>query len=365
MSVNRRTITLIVVVVAVSAGIYAITWWQRSRETQRLLKDLQDRDHAVATEAIEGLCARAPAIRDELLTLLAGGDDLTRWRAAELLGFAGGPGVRAALTAALDDSYPDVRLNAALSLGRLKAREAAGRIAMMAQAPDEELPVRIAAVNALRLLGAEDQLDALMALVEARPAPLPAEEKVAEEPAPAAATPTAPVAPPPAAAEPPVPPPDDTWLLRVAAVQTVGILAPAAQMRWMPEAPEVPAEDRTDTAPELEPAGPAARAMTVLTAAVDPEQEPNANVRQAACYALGDLLGLLAPDDKTSSATIQVLVGAMRDEASEVRIAAAHTLNIIPVSPADLPVVQDALAEALNDDHYWVRQAAMEATQGG
>ena len=46
-----------------------------------------------------------------------------------------------------------------------------------------------------------------------------------------------------------------------------------------------------------------------------------------------------------------------------MRIAAVHTLNIIP-APPDLPVGRMP-AEALNDDHYWVRQAAMEATQGG
>lgn len=365
MPVNRRTLTLIIVVVAVIAGVYAITWWQRSRETQRLLKDLQDRDHAVATEAIEGLRDRVPAIRDELLAMLTGGDNHTRWRAAELLGFAGGPQVREALTGALTDSYPDVRLNAALSLARLNARDAAAPVATLAADPDEELPVRIAAVNALRSLRADDQLDTLIQLVEARPEPPPAEEEVAPEPAPAAPAPgtTAPAAAAPAV-EAPAPPPDETWLLRVAAVRAVAILAPSAQMHRAPEQPEVAAEGAAGDLPELEAAGPASRAVAVLAASTDPRQEPHASVRQAACYALGDLLGL-SPDDQSTATAIQALVDALGDEISDVRIAAVHTLNIIDVPPADVQMVQDALTEALNDDHYWVRQAAMEATHGG
>jgi len=353
MPVNRRTVTLIVVVVAVIAGVYAITWWQRARETQRLLQDLRAQDHAIATEAIEGLRDRGPAIRGELLDMLVQGDDRTRWRAAELLAFAGGARARAALTSALDDPYADVRMNAALSLARLKARDAAGRIALLATDPDEELAVRIAAVNALRMLRAEGQLDALIELVEARPAPPPPEGEELAEPAEGAA-----------AVEAPEPPPDETWLLRAAAVRAVAIVGASARELAAPVEAETPPTEQAEALPGLEPAGPASRIAQLLDDSIDPLLEPNANVRRAACYALGDLVAL-QPDEAVMARGVDVLVAALQDESSEVRIAAAHTLNIIDVPASRLQTVEDALAEALNDDHYWVRQAAMEATEGG
>ena len=353
MPVNRRTVTLIAVVVAVIAGVYAITWWQRARETQRLLQDLHAQDHAGATEAIEGLRDRAGAVRDELLAMLVEGDDHTRWRAAELLAFAGGAAARTALTRALDDPYADVRLNAALSLAKLRVRDAAPRIAQLATDPEEELAVRLAAVNALRMLSAEAQLDALIELVEARPAPPPAEGDEPPEPAEGAA-----------AAEVVEPAVDDTWLLRAAAVRAAAIIGAAARPTAGAAKAEPPPSEPAEARPGLEPAGPAARVAELLDDSTDPLIEPNANVRQAACYALADLVAL-QPDEQVRARGVDALLAALKDESSEVRIAAVHTLRIIRVPPDRMQTVADAFAEALNDDHYWVRQAAMEATDGG
>lgn len=319
-----------------------------------MLQDLQARDHAVAAEAIEGLRDRAPAIRDELLTMLAQGDYRTRWRAAELLGFAGGAAVREALIGVLDDPYADVRLNAARSLARLRARDAAGRIAMMATDPDEELPVRLAAVDALRMLAAADQLDALLRLIEDRPPIPPVGEEAGASTAEDAAADTSEEE----------PPPDETGLLRVAAVRAVAVVGAAAILRGTASPSEPSPVEDAEAEPETEAESPASRVLSVVIASTDPQHEPNPNVRQAACYALGDLLELSA--DRAGVANgVRALVNALKDEVSEVRIAAAHTLNIITVPPEDLQMVQEALAQAANDDHYWVRQAALEAMAGG
>jgi len=355
MHVNRRTVILILVVVAVIAGVYAITWWQRSRETQRLLTDLRMADHGVATRAMTGLRDRAPAIRKELLEMLRSGNDHVRWRAAVLLSEADGPAVREALTAALADPVADVRLNAALSLGRLNARSAAGAIARLAGDEAEEVIVRTAALRALRMLRAHQYLDEVRELVADRPEPAPeaavtesetaateeagAEEEETEE---APADPTAPV--------------------RQAAVRALPVLAAAAWVRGGGRV-SAAAEQAGEGQQTVDPALPAAQLLIESTRA---ENEPNADVRQAACYALGDL-ATLVPDPTVDERVARALAGALEeDESSDVRIAAAHVLGVMDAPPDAIPVIRRALEDvAMFDDHYWVRQAALEATNGG
>ncbi|MGD9498160.1 MAG: HEAT repeat domain-containing protein [Armatimonadota bacterium] len=337
---NRRSVTLIMVIVGVIAAVYAITWWQRSRETQRLLEDLSSGDHFVATKAITGLRERAPAIKEELLQRLRGGDVHVRWRAAMLLRYAGGADVRDALVTALSDGYPDVRLNAALSLGMLQARRAIPDIARLAGNADEEVAVRAAAVRALAMLRAGDQLRLVSDLAADRP-PLPP--------------------PPPAEGEEAVEvPPDTLGPVRQAAVRALPILAAVAQEAAGPlaettEAPEA-AEPGTAPAP---PAGPALETVEILAASASALQEPNVSVRQAACYALGDLATLVA-HSRVLSRALRSLVDASEDEASDVRIAAVYPLRLLPVPPELAPAVEQVMEAAVNDDHYWVRLAAEE-----
>ncbi len=337
MHVNRRTVTLVVVVIAVIAGVYAITWWQRTRETERLLTDLQVADHGVATKAMEGLRDRASAISDRLVRLLREGGDQQRWRAAVLLGDAGGARVRDALVEALNDPSADVRLAAALSLGRLGARGAADRIAMLAADADEEIVVRAGAVRTLGRLRASEHLDDVRKIVADRPEPPPPPpEEGGEE-----------------AADAEEPPPDDTAPLRRAAVHAAAVLGATADVSGAAEADGEEA------------AGPAARTAAVLIASSVAANEPNATVRLSACYALADLAAL-SPDPEIRLQVVRALAGALQsDEVADVRIAAAHSLRIIEAPPDAAEIARRALDEARFDDHYWVREAAMEATQGG
>ena len=146
--------------------------------------------------------------------------------------------------------------------------------------------MRIAAVNALRLLRAEDQLDIDCAR---RGAPGPTSRGGEGCGARACRSDSGrSCAPDLHGCGESAPPPDDTWLLRWPRCRP-GILA-LPQMRRMPKAGVSRGSDRYHRSRSW-PGGFAGSDRP--TAAADPEQEPNANVRQAACYALGDLLGLL------------------------------------------------------------------------
>ncbi len=54
MKVNRRTAMLLIIVLVVIVGVYAITQWQRARETGNLLEALKSTDHSEATKAATG-----------------------------------------------------------------------------------------------------------------------------------------------------------------------------------------------------------------------------------------------------------------------------------------------------------------------
>lgn len=354
MHVNRRTVILIAVVVAVIAGVYAITWWQRARETRRLLDDLRMADHGAATKAMTGLRDRAASIRGELLEMLRRGDDHVRWRAAVLLSEADGPAVREALVAALADPAADVRLNAALSLGRLNAKNAAGAIAKLAGDKDEEVMVRAGAVRALRMLRAYQYLDDVRELVADRPEP-PPEPAEQDEAAAAEDTATDEEA---AAEEAPA---DPTAPVRLAAVRALPVLAAAA---WVHKGGTAAASE--DAAGAQAPVDPALAAAQLLIESTRAENEPNADVRQAACYALGDLAALV-PDPTVDERVARALAGALEeDEISDVRIAAAHVLAVMDAPKEAIPVITRALEDVARfDDHYWVRQAALEAINGG
>ncbi len=143
----------------------------------------------------------------------------------------------------------------------------------------------------------------------------------------------------------------------------------------------------------------APKAVSALAAALDLEAtEENAPLRQAAIVALGNIheseavtevvAHLAVPDSEAeaepdptvrtlaaeslaqapkageealAAATRALTQALARDEASEVRIAAAHGLGQMHL-PRDLSQqVTSALENAQDDVHYWVRRAAKEA----
>jgi HEAT repeat protein len=324
MNVNRRTLMLLIIFVAVIGGVYAITLWQRGRETARLLTEVQSTNHGTATEAIVSLRERVPSVRPELINLMRHADPDVRWRAALLLGETTDRESRDALLAALTDEAPTVRTQATLALGKREVRTSADRIALIAATEWEDLAVRVAALQALRMLRAGEYLDQAMAIAGDRPPPPPppAESEDAEEEEVEEYT-------------------DDTALLRAEAVHAVATLAAAH-----PDAAR-----RAD-------------GIEMLVASTNAAEEPNADVRRAACYAIGDLAAGVRSDELQRSA-VNALIAAMDDELGDVRIAATHTLRIMS-TPAEMrDSVRRAMNSALNDDHYWVRQVAEEAVSGG
>ena len=341
MKVNRRTWTLLIVAVAVIGGVYAITVWQRGRETRRLLDELRSPDHAVAAQAMTSLRDRVPSVRKQLMQDAAGTTGPTRWRAIELLAEVKDAASRDALMNALQDADPTVRASAAMSLGKRGVRGAADRIAILAASDDELIEVRLAAIRALAMLGTATHVAEVASIATTRPAPPPEEpeEPVETEEAEAAEEVEAP-------AEPEEEWSDETAELRVEAVRTIATLGASAR----------PEGAATGTSPAIE-------AVNVLTEACSPE-EHNDEVRQAACYALTDLAEL-STDGELRTLAIDALLEAADDEVGDVRIAAIHGLTLVTVPASRSDAVAKAMADALNDQHYWVRVAAGEEPIGG
>lgn len=312
---------LLIIFVAVIGGVYAITLWQRGRETERLLTEVQSTNHGTATDAIMSLRERVPSVRQELIGLMRHADPNVRWRAALLLGEAADRESRDALLAALTDDAPTVRAQATLGLAKRGVRPSADRIALIAATDWEDAAVRVAALQALRMMRASEYLDQAMVIAGDRPPPPPAETEDDEEEVEEYT--------------------DDTALLRVEAVHAVATLGAAHP-------------DATSRAAALE----------LLAASADAAQEPNSEVRRAACYAIGDFATGVRSDELQRDA-VGALIAAMDDEIGDVRIAAAHSLRIMPTPTEMRDSVRRAMNSALNDDHYWVREAAEEAVSGG
>ncbi|MFO8081235.1 MAG: HEAT repeat domain-containing protein [Armatimonadota bacterium] len=343
---NRRTWTLLIVTVAVIGGVYAITLWQRARETQRLMSELQSPDHAVAAQAMTSLRERVASVNDELIAIARQEGTDARWRALELLAHDTTASSREVLTDALQAPDPVVRAAAASALGERGIRGAADRIAMLAGAEQEQMEVRLAAVRALQKLRTPTHLAEMSRIATDRPPPPPEEpEEQAEE-----ATDAEEAAEAQEAGETEEGPEaeewsDDTEQLRIEAVRAVAVLG----------AQSGPAGALGDD--------PATAAGIVLTEATSPVEHSD-RVRKAACYALTDLAQLELSED-VRTVVVRSLLEASDDEIGDVRIAAIHGLKTVQ-APMDLrDEVARAMEDALDDEHYWVRVAAGEEPIGG
>ncbi len=330
MNVNRRTALLVVVVVIVIGGVYAITRWQQARETTNLLFLLHSEDHGEAMKAMTGLRERAGAIEDQLVQNLKTGREAVRWRSAVLLGSVNSSKAKQALEGALTDDDDDVRMDAALALGKLGHRGAADRLALMAASTKEEIPVRTAAVRALLLLKSGSHLPEVAQIASQRP-PLPPTDEEIE-----------------AGAEVP---PDDTAQLRATAVEALGVLGGVADQ-------EVASRVR-DSKGNVG-ATAAESALNVLKESANPELEPNPVVRQAACLAVADLVRD-ATEERVCSDAVRVLVQAYKDEHADVKTAAIHALSLVSIPDGVQTEAARVITQAKSDDDYWVREAAIDA----
>ena len=98
-------------------------------------------------------------------------------------------------------------------------------------------------------------------------------------------------------------------------------------------------------------------AITELAKRLDPDTEPNAQVRALAAEGLRPA-AQVGPEAVQQAG--EALITALEDEASEVRLAAAYSLGQMRFSGPLNERVSEALKEARNDPHYWVRQAVAE-----
>lgn len=184
----------------------AVTSFGRSRdaglvsEVLRLLRE-EHRDLDVATSALALLASADVDVVEPLIELLGATQPDLRVQATLLLGDRRDTRAVSALLGALDDSDPNVRFQAIESLGRLEAREAAGPLTAIAETGDFFLAfpalsalVRVgdrslaprllplldvpmlseAAADALGHLGGEDAIAPLLAMLDARDAPVAA-----------------------------------------------------------------------------------------------------------------------------------------------------------------------------------------------
>jgi len=316
--VTKRTWTVIVIAVVVIGGIYVWSSIAKSLKTQELLTTLSSDDQAKVLDAMQQLRQRGPAIGPRLVPLLSGANAEAAFRAAELIGSTDYGGANAELEQALQSKDPDTRACAALALGRLHATEATSAIDALLANNDEKLFVRIKAADALGVLGAKDaKVVTTMAgiLADHPPVPPPAPEgDAAKKAAPAPATPP--------------PPPDKTNKLRVAVARALGMIGSES-------------------------------AIEPMRNAADSGVEPDAEVRVAAAYGLGDLAHAVPPEK--SQGVVDGLLTALEDKNGDVRIAAAHSLANVKPDAAGRSQVELALQKAVDDDHYWVRRAARRA----
>lgn len=154
MNVNRRTITVLAIIVVILVAVFGITRWQRSVATRKLLADVTSTDYAKVMDAMNQLKDRGGSITPALLD----GEHLgasyapARWRAATLLGDVGTHAAIEPLKGALKDEDAGVRAAAALALGKLGAKDAGGDLQAILADSAEDVAVRISAARALGLL---------------------------------------------------------------------------------------------------------------------------------------------------------------------------------------------------------------------
>ena len=99
-------------------------------------------------------------------------------------------------------------------------------------------------------------------------------------------------------------------------------------------------------------------AFVALTKHLDPSFEKDVQVRALAAQGLA--FAAKAGTEPTEMAGEALVLAATKDKASEVRIAAVHSLSGMRFSGSLNAKVAEALQAAQDDPHYWVREAVSE-----
>lgn len=227
----------------------------------------------------------------------------------------------------LQANQPYVRARAAILVGQSGNPKYAADVLGLLEDPEPQ--VRAAAAVAVGHLGAPQAVAPLIRLLQEADQPLEVRAAAAR----GLGLLSAPEAVPALAAALKLEPTDENAALRQAAIIALGNI----------HEPEAVTE--------------IAAHLAAPDAGVEGETDPT--VRALAAESLAQ--ATKAGEDTLAAATQALTQALAQDQASEVRLAAAHSLGQMHF-PADLAAsVTSALEAARDDAHYWVRQAAVEA----
>jgi len=296
--VNRRSVVITLIIILVAAGGYSLTYWQQLRKSRQWLEEMSGKDGKQAAAAMEQLAIRGVRVYQPLVELAQSSEPEARWRSAVMLGQLGQPKAAEVLTPMLDAPEAAVRAAAAEALGHLGIEDAVGKLGQLVASDQEKLEVRISAARALVLIPDEARVPQLVGALAYQPA-------VDDE-----AT-------------------DDSWQLRVEAARALGAAGTA-------EVIEALAQRLTDAV------------------------EPDARVRTAIAYALGDALSQSGSAEDEAIPALDALLEAAEDESGDVRVAAIDSLLRVSWPVEQSERVEQVLEQAKSDPHYWVRQAVTE-----
>jgi len=297
--VNRRSVVITLIIILVAAGGYSLTYWQQLRKSRQWLEEMSGKDDKQASAAMEQLATRGVKVYQPLVELAHSSEPEARWRSAVMLGQLGQPKAAEVLLPMLDDPEVTVRAAATEALGHLGIEDAAGKVGQLVANDQEKLEVRISAARALALIPDEAAVPQLAGALAYQPA-------VDEE-----AT-------------------DDSWQLRVEVAWALGAAATT-------EAIEALAQRLTNA------------------------REPDARVRTATAYALGDAVTQSGSAEEGGAASaLDALLEASEDETGDVRVAAIDSLLRVSWPKEQSDRVEQVLEKAKSDPHYWVRQAVTE-----
>lgn len=338
---SRKRIVTVLILAVLALGAWALTNYQRGRKVGELLAQLADADQFKAMEAMEQLKHRGRFVGPRLAENLSSPDPNRRWRAAMLAAEIGyrGRAVREQLVTLVSDKDPNVRRAAIVACGRLRLAEAEGPLGNILYSKTEDPMLRALAAASLGMIQVKGAVKTLAAVLEQRP-PVPG--KKVEEKSQART---------------------ESSTEKTTAGGTTEKAAAEAQSG---STEKKPAEDKTwqvrmECALALGQIG-SPEGADALAQSVREELEPKADVRVAAAYALADL-GAVAADQAVLTKVVEALLEAMRDEAGDVRIAAAMGLARVYPPKSLRSRVEQTLREHANDEHYWVREAVKYAAR--
>ncbi len=292
---SRHATLIIIILVLVAAGGYFLSYAQRLRRTTEWLEQMSGVDDREAAKAVEQLVAQGSSTYLRVAEHAQNMDVHVRRRAAVVLGLLGQPEAVEVLMPMLDDLEPEVRAAAAEALGQLGAGESASKLAQLVASDTEELAVRISAARGLASLVEKTTVPQLDQALVYRPV-LSEDEQ------------------------------DNSWLLRIEAAQALGAIGTA-------------------------------EAIQALSGQLTGDAEPNARVRTAIAYALGDALTETGSLEEGTASALDALIQAAGDEVGDVRIAAINSLLRVSWPDEDADRVEQILEQAQTDPHYWVRYA--------